>query len=189
MRLGNDLSGAGRPAAVALPLLVLGVVLAACSGPDLSQISMPKVDSSILVTPNFNEFQKREQAQGPIGPQDLVDASGRCAAAASAPAPGPDVAGGGQAGAGSAPAAQLSGHPIVLKMSECDLVGAAGAPQDIQIGANERGDRTTTLEYKAGVHAGIYRFVSGRLVSVERVEGAPVAPAQKPPARKPKQAT
>ena len=189
MRLGIDLSGAGRPAAVALPLVVLGVVLAACSGADLSQVSMPKVDSSILVTPNFNEFQKREQAQGPIGPQDLVDASGRCAAAASAPAPGPDVAGGGQAGAGSAPAAQLSGHPIVLKMTECDLVGAAGAPQDIQIGANERGDRTTTLEYKAGMHAGIYRFVSGRLVSVERVEGAPVAPAQKPPARKPKQAT
>ena len=188
MRLRNDLSGAGRPAAVALSLVVLSVVLAACSGADLSQISVPKVDSSVFVTPNFNEFQKREQAQGPIGPQDLVDASGRCAAAASAPAPGPDVAGGGQAGAGSAPAAQLSGHPIVLKMSECDLVGAAGAPQDIQIGANERGDRTTTLEYKAGVHAGIYRFVSGRLVSVERVEGAP-APAQKPPARKPKQAT
>jgi hypothetical protein len=189
MRLGNDLSGARRPATIALPLVVLGVALAACSGPDLSQISLPKVDSSILVTPNFNEFQKREQAQGVIGPQDLVDASGRCPAAAAATAPGPDVAGGGQAGAGSAPAAQLSGRPIVLKMSECDLVGAAGAPQDIQIGANERGDRTVTLEYKAGMHAGIYRFVSGRLVSVERGEAPPGAPAQKPPARKPKQAT
>jgi hypothetical protein len=187
MRLGNDLSGTGRPAAMALPLLVLSVVLAACSGPDLSQVSLPKVDSSVFVTPNFNEFQKREQAQGPIGPHDLVDASGRCAASASVQ--GPDVAGGGQAGAGSVPAAQLSGRPIVLKMTECDLVGTAGAPEDIQIGANERGDRTVTLEYKAGVHAGIYRFVSGRLVSVERVEGPPVAPAQKPPARKPKQAT
>jgi hypothetical protein len=188
MRLGNDLSGAGRPAAVALPLLVLGVVLAACSGPDLSQVSLPKVDTSILVTPNFNEFQKREQALGPIGPHDLVDASGRCAAAA-APAPGPDVAGGGQGAQGSPPAAQLSGRPIVLKMTECDLVGTAGAPEDIQIGANEHGDRAVTLEYKAGAHAGIYRFVSGRLVSVERVEGPPGAPAQKPPARKPKQAT
>jgi hypothetical protein len=178
MRLGNDLNGVGRPAAVALPLVVLGVVLAACSGPDLSQVSLPKVDTSILVTPNFNEFQKREQAQGPIGPHDLVDASGRCPAA-----------GGGQGTEGSTPAAQLSGRPIVLKMSECDLVGAAGAPQDIQIGANERGDRAVTLQYKAGVHAGIYRFVSGRLVSVERVEGAPETPAQKPPARKPKQAT
>jgi hypothetical protein len=187
MRLGNDFNGAGRPAAVALSLVVLGVVLAACSGPDLSQVSVPKVDSSIFVTPNFNEFQKREQGLGPIGPQDLVDASGRCPAAASAQ--GTDVAGGGQAGAGSAPAAQLSGRPVVLKMTECDLVGAAGAPQDIQIGANERGDRTVTLEYKAGMHAGIYRFVSGRLVSVERVEGAPEAPAKKPPSRKPKQAT
>jgi hypothetical protein len=185
MRLGNELNGARRPAAAALPLAVLSVVLAACSGADLSQVSLPKVDSSILVTPNFNEFQKREQALGPTGPQDLVDASGRCPAAA-APVQVPDVAGGTQ---GSAPAAQLSGRPIVLKMTECDLVGAAGAPQDIQIGANERGDRTVTLEYKAGVHAGIYRFVSGRLVSVERVEGAPEAPAKKPPARKPKQAT
>ena len=188
MRLGNDLNGAGRPAAVALPLVVLSLMLAACSGADLSQVSLPKVDSSVLVTPNFNEFQKREQGLGPIGPQDLVDASGRCPAAA-APAQGTDVAGGGQAGAGSAPAAQLSGRPIVLKMTECDLVGAAGAPEDIQIGANERGDRAVTLEYKAGIHAGIYRFVSGRLVSVERVEGAPETPAKKPPARKPKQAT
>jgi hypothetical protein len=118
----------------------------------------------------------------------LVDASGRCPAAA-APPQAPDVAGGGQGTQGAIPAAQLSGRPIVLKMTECDLVGAAGTPQDIQIGANERGDRTVTLEYKAGAHAGIYRFVSGRLVSVERVEEAPQTPAQKPPARKPKQAT
>jgi hypothetical protein len=187
MRLGNDLRGAGRPVLVALPML-LTAVLAACSGADLSQVSLPKVDSSVFVTPNFNEFQKREQSQGPIGPQDLVDASGRCPAAA-APAQAPDVAGGGQGTQGATPATSLSGRPIVLKMTECDLVGAAGAPQDIQIGANERGDRAVTLEYKAGVHAGIYRFVSGRLVSVERVEGAPQAPAQKPPARKPKQAT
>jgi hypothetical protein len=187
MRLGNDLRGAGRPVLVALPL-ALAAVLAACSGPDLSQVSLPKVDSSVFVTPNFNEFQKREQAQGPVGPQDLVDASGRCPAAA-APAPAPDVAGGGQGTQGATPAVELSGRPIVLKMTECDLVGAAGAPQDIQIGVNEHGDRAVTLEYKAGVHAGIYRFVSGRLVSVERVEGAPQTPAQKPPARKPKQAT
>ena len=81
MRLGNDLRGAGRPVLVALPML-LTAVLAACSGADLSQVSLPKVDSSVFVTPNFNEFQKREQSQGPIGPQDLVDASGRCPAAA-----------------------------------------------------------------------------------------------------------
>jgi hypothetical protein len=186
MRRGSDLIGGYRPVLAALPL-VATVLLGSCSVPDLSQVSLPKVDGSAFVTPNFNEFQKREQAQGPIGPHDLVDASGRCPAAASAP--GTDVAGGGQAGTGPTPAAQLSGHPIVLKMTECDLVGAAGSPQDIQIGANERGDRTVTLEYKAGIHAGTYRFVSGRLVSVERVEGAPAAPAQKPPARKPKQAT
>ena len=186
MRRGSDLIGAYRPALVALPL-ALTVVLASCSGPDLSQVSLPKVDSSILVTPNFNEFQKREQALGPIGPQDLVDASGRCPSAA--PAQALDVAGGGQSGEGSAAATQLSGRPIVLKMTECELVGAAGAPQDILIGANERGDRAVKLEYKAGVHAGIYHFVSGRLVSIERGDEPQAAPAKKPPAKKPKQAT
>src|ERR1700759_5304641 len=102
MRRGSDLIGAYRPALAALPL-VMTAVLGACSGPDLSQISVPKVDSSVFVTPNFNEFQKREQALGPIGPQDFVDASGRCPAAASAQTA--DVAGGGQAGAGTTPAA------------------------------------------------------------------------------------
>jgi hypothetical protein len=185
MRRDSDLIGAYRPVLAALPL-VLTAVLASCSGPDLSQVSLPKVDTSILVTPNFNEFQKREQALGPIGPHDLVDASGRCPGAASAQAP--DVAGGGQSGEGPAAAAQLSGHPIVLKMTECELVGAAGAPQDILIGANERGDRAVKLEYKAGAHAGIYHFVSGRLVSIERGDEPQVAP-NKPPAKKPKQAT
>ncbi len=185
MRRGNNLIGAACARLLALPLL-LTAMLAACSGPDLSQVSLPKVDTSILVTPNFNEFQKREQALGPVGPKDMVDASGRCPSPA--PTQAPDVAGGGQSGEGAAPAAQLSGRPIVLKMTECDLVGAVGAPQDIQIGANERGDRAVTLEYKAGAHAGIYRFVSGRLVSIERVD-EPQAEPKKPPARKPKQAT
>jgi hypothetical protein len=165
MRRGSDLIGGYRPVLAALPL-VATVLLGSCSVPDLSQVSLPKVDGSAFVTPNFNEFQKREQAQGPIGPHDLVDASGRCPAAASAP--GTDVAGGGQAGTGPTPAVQLSGHPIVLKMTECDLVGAAGSPQDIQIGANERGDRTVSLEYKAGVHAGIYRFVPAGLRRARR---------------------
>ncbi len=186
MRRGSEFIGTYRPALAVLPL-VLTAALAACSGPDLSQVSLPKVDTSILVTPNFNEFQKREQALGPIGPKDLVDASGRCPSAA--PTQAPDVAGGGQSGDGPGAAAQLSGHPVVLKMTECELVGAAGAPQDIQIGANDRGDRAVTLEYKAGEHAGIYRFVSGRLVSIERVDEPQAAPAKKPPARKPKQAT
>ena len=46
-----------------LTLATLSVAVAACSGPDLSLIKVPKVDAGTLVTPNFSEFQKREEAR------------------------------------------------------------------------------------------------------------------------------
>jgi hypothetical protein len=167
--------------------LLIGVplALAACSGPDLSQVKLPKVDTGTLVTPNFNEFQKREEARGPVRPADLVDASGRCPDSVAAQKP--DIAGGGQ---GSEAAAQVAqAHPVALKMTECEVVRAIGAPQDVLIGANERGDRAVKLEFRAGERPGIYHFIDGRLVSIERVGDAPGAPAKKPPSAKPKQGT
>jgi hypothetical protein len=73
-------------------------------------------------------------------------------------------------------------------MTECEIVRAVGAPQNVQIGANERGDRAVTIEYRTGDRPGIYRFVDGRLVSIERV-GEPPPADKKPPPKKPKQAT
>jgi hypothetical protein len=164
----------------------LPFALAACSGPDLSQIKLPKVDAGTLVSPNFNEFQKREEARGPVGPADLVDASGRCADGG--PAQKPDIAGGGQGSEGVTAAASPTLHPIALKMTECEVVRAIGAPQDVLIGANERGDRAVKLEFRTGDRPGIYHFVDGRLVSIERAGDVPTSPA-KPPPKKPKQGT
>jgi len=161
------------------------VALASCSGPDLTQIKMPKVDPGSLVTPNFGEFQKREELRGAITPADLVDAGGHCADVG--PAKAPDVASGGQSGDGGTPAAAPVMHPISLRMTECEVVRAVGPPQDVLIGANERGDRAVRLLYRTGDRAGIYHFVDGRLVSIER--GAEPPPATKPPPKKPKQAT
>ena len=160
--------------------------LASCSGPDLSQVKvLPKVEGTV-VTPNFNEFQKREESRGPITPSDLVDAGGRCSDAG--PARAANVASGGQSGDGATPAAGPAMHPISLRMSECEVVRAIGPPQDVLIGSNERGDRAVRLLYKTGDRPGIYHFVEGRLVSIER--GAEPPPAAKPPPpKKPKQAT
>jgi hypothetical protein len=67
--------------------------------------------------------------------------------------------------------AVLSDQPprgLGLGMTECDLVRLAGPGDRVEIGANERGQRTAVITYTQGERAGIYRFTSGVLVSVER---------------------
>jgi hypothetical protein len=58
-------------------------------------------------------------------------------------------------------------------MSECQLVQLAGPAHQIDIGTNERGERTAVITYPTGDRAGIYRFTSGTLVSIEAAPAAP----------------
>ena len=60
-----------------------------------------------------------------------------------------------------------------------------GAPENVDISANARGDRTAVLTYQRSERPGIYRFVAGRLVSIERVAEPPQPerPAKKAKAR------
>jgi hypothetical protein len=87
---------------------------------------------------------------------------------------------------GSCPAATQEsgfvGSGIALEMSECDVIERAGSPANMDIGASPRGERTAVMTYLQGERAGIYRFESGRLKSVERVAQpeAPARPAKKP---------
>lgn len=79
-------------------------------------------------------------------------------------------------------------HGVSLGMSECQLVQLAGPTSQIDIGTNERGERTAVITYPTGDRAGIYRFTSGALTSVEGVPPPP-KPAKPPPRkRKPKAA-
>jgi hypothetical protein len=57
-------------------------------------------------------------------------------------------------------------------------VRRAGPVETLDIGSNERGERAVTLTYLRGPSPGIYRFVGGRLVSIERAPGPPPAPAK-----------
>jgi len=161
----------------------------------------PLKKSDPIRSEDYNYFYRRDGATlGPVTAADLVGPDGRCAFAA-APAPtyaapgaqspasepinprsnqalyftaGPET---GRA-AGPAPSAlppQVRTGPtgIALQMTECQVVAVAGYTDRVEIGS-DRGQRVVTLTYLNGERPGIYRFVNGRLNSMERVE----APAQ-----------
>jgi hypothetical protein len=85
---------------------------------------------------------------------------------------------------------EVRGGPrgISLAMTECQVVGIAGYTDRVEVSANERGERIVTLTYLSGHRPGIYRFRSGRLVSMERVAEPPQAKKPQTKTAKSKQA-
>lgn len=106
------------------------------------------------------------QTLRPVTASDLIGPDGRCESVS--------------AEAGATPRA------VGLTMTECELVATAGAPEQVNIGASETGDRRAVLTYGKGDHPGIYTFVSGRLKIIERV---PTPPRPEPRRRAPKKKT
>lgn len=104
-----------------------------------------------------------------VAPDELIGADGSCAGMPAVEQP--------QSQDPTAPpAAGAASGSIVLDSTECDVVRAAGQPNDINIANNERGERATVLTYLGGPRPGVYRFTSGRLTSMERAPGPPPAP-------------
>jgi hypothetical protein len=136
----------------------------------------------------FSELQESNARRGPVGANQMVDASGACPAMAAANpvAAAPPAESPGAAGAPGAAADPLLGGGIALGMTECDVVYRAGAPSNVQIGTNPNGARGVVLTYNGGPRPGIYRFEAGRLMDMDRVEVAAAKPAPKP--NKPKKA-
>ena len=160
--------GVRRPEQNLLRLIAVAVIapLAAACSSDVSSFNvLPKLghfDSlSVASAPTNTELR-------PVTAADLVDPQGQCA--------------------GQGAAAARGG--IALEMTECEVVVRAGAPENIQIGTTDRGERSLTLTYTGGSRPGIYRFAAGRLYAIERAEEPPPEPpkAKKPPAKKPKSA-
>lgn len=132
---------------------------------------------------------------GPVGPEDLVNPDGSCAAAAeAAPASPSSPQVGSVAGDLAGSAMPAGGTPILggvaLGMSECQVVRRAGMPSNIAISAAENNERKAVLTYAGGNWPGIYTFNSGRLKVVDALPEAqkpkpkPVA-KRKPPKRAP----
>lgn len=165
-------------------LAALASLLAGCT----SDISLEDFNVARRAT-NFATAQSlsfsapgRDFTVRPVTQADLVDAQGQCVPVASAPAPAaaaPDAAGDAAAGA---PALVQGG--IALQMTECDVVSRAGAPDNIEFGSTERGERSVVLTYMRGPRPGIYRFAGGRLYSIERGPEPPAPPKKAAPAKK-----
>jgi hypothetical protein len=123
---------------------------------------------------------------GPVGPDDLVGADGRCGVTVAAPGPAQDPAQplpGGAVAVNAPDAAPLVMGGVALGMTECQAVQRAGTPGNVAIGAGDRGERNVVLTYLSGPWPGIYRFSDGRLKVVERAP-APPAPPKAPPKKK-----
>jgi hypothetical protein len=158
--------------APAIALAAVGLALGACSGmPGLGDVKLPTTSTLFPTNPSSYNLES-VSSNRPVTAADLVDAQGACAGAAGVVASGEP----------GAPAARGVG----LYMTECQVVQVLGAAQSTEIGTNERGERAVTMTFLAGDRAGIYRFVGGRLTSIERAPGAPEPekPAKKQPPKK-----
>jgi hypothetical protein len=119
----------------------------------------------------------------PVTAEDMVSADGGCPGMA--PAAGPANANALADGAAGAPPPQNAGS-VALGHTECDVVRGIGAPDNVNLSNNPRGDRVAVITYRQGPRAGIYTFTAGRLSSIERgEEPAPQPKAGKSRARKP----
>lgn len=167
-------------------LLAAAGVLVGCTAsvPDFTQVKVPTMRT--LMPQNVDTYVPpvSSRALSPVGPTDLVDAQGTCAAMA--PAPAAAAAQGSETGA--APAAPPIGGPALagpvgLEMTECEVVAAAGPPQSVNISSDEHGARKVTMIFMGNERAGTYEFVGGRLKSLERGPEPPAPPPQ--PKKKP----
>jgi hypothetical protein len=113
----------------------------------------------------------------PVGPEDLVDANGQCAAQPATPATSQPADESGAVQGGLEAAAIAGG--VTLTMTECEVVSRSGAPSRVEIGADAAGQRTAVLTYAQGPAPGVYRFVGGRLKVIDAL-----AEPQKPAPRK-----
>jgi hypothetical protein len=60
------------------------------------------------------------------------------------------------------------------------VVRRAGLAEKVDLGTDEQGRRSALLTFMRGPWPGAYRFIAGRLVSIERAPG----PASPPPKQK-----
>jgi hypothetical protein len=158
-------------------LLALAPVMAACSS------------SSDIFTRDADWFQRAGRLSisnvsisapplsptSPVGAQDLVSAEGYCAGM---PQPGgPD---GAQALADGPAGAPAAGGTVALGHTECDVVRGIGAPENVNLSSNPRGERQAVITWLHGSRAGIYTFTAGRLSSIDAApqQEAPVRPVK-----------
>jgi len=158
-------------------LLLLTPALAGC-GASLSDYSLKDQEWFSRPARMFNRNVSIETppltASAPVTPADLINADGSCAGV------GPSDANA-SANANSMAAGPSTTGAVALGHTECDVARAAGTPENVNISANDRGERVAVLTFNRGPRPGIYRFTAGRLTEVEAV---PAAAAPERPAKR-----
>jgi hypothetical protein len=156
-----------------LTLLLLGPALAGCSG--ASDLMSKDADwfsrTGRVFIRNVSIETPPLSADKPVTPDELVAADGGCPGMA---APGAGANALADGAAGSPPS--TTGR-VALGHTECDVVRGIGAPDNVSLSNNPRGDRVAVVNYSRGQRAGIYTFTAGRLTSIERAPEA-AAPAR-----------
>jgi hypothetical protein len=165
-----------------LKAATLALALGACSG-DSGWLS--KGDTKFDLGLSAPKAARDEPKQRVVTADELIGANGRCAGEAAPGAPAAPQALNFTAGPQAGPARQTPPPPgapsagaaartgVALGMTECGVVRAIGHTDRIETSTNERGQRSVTLTYLQGERPGIYRFVAGQLVSIERAGEAP----------------
>lgn len=162
------------------------VLLANCAAPDTTQGTGKLSDT--FATPDWAKFtNSRPTQQRAITPADLVSADGHCAAPQGAATQAATEGVGTPEGdplAGQGMPAVAGG--IGLAMTECQVVERTGTPDRVDIGA-EGTDRVVTMTVTQGYSPGLYRFRSGRLISIEHIDVP--APARSTKSSRPKKSS
>jgi hypothetical protein len=162
---------------LALPAAAMLLTLGGCGSGGFSDM-MPR--TSDLTSFEWNPYSKASSPVLPsftrktATPADYVNPDGSCAGLQTQ---APD----------SEPTASVpTGGTVALQMTECAVVRALGAPERVDLGSNERGERSAKLLYSRGERPGLYSFTGGVLTEIERVEPPePPKPQKKPPPAKP----
>jgi len=155
-----------------LALLALAPMIVGCSGAsDMFQSDLLSKDaewfsrSGRLFIRNVSIETPPLSPDKPVTSEDLVSADGLCPGMA--PPGGPADANALTNGAAGAPAPTTTGT-VALGHTECAVVRGIGAPENVNLSSNARGDRVAVINYSRGQRAGIYSFTAGRLTSIER---------------------
>lgn len=168
--------GLNRMRVIALPVTAMALMLSACAGAvDTMSEMVPRASDFNVTSFDWNPYSRASMSVAPTFKRppataaDMINADGSCAAA---PAVGAD-------GGSDQPVSSV----ITLQMTECAAVQSLGAPEKVEIGTNDRGERTLKLTYSHGDRTGVYYFTAGLLTQIERIAEASPPPKQKPAAK------
>jgi hypothetical protein len=160
-------------------LLALAPAVAGCSGAsDMFQSDLLSKDAEWFSRPgrlfikNVSIDAPPLTPNKPIAPDDLVSAEGACPGMQ---APGAPTDANASAETAAAPAPTSTGT-VALGHTECDVVRGIGAPDNVNLSNNQRGERLAVVTWSRGPRAGIYTFTAGRLTSIEGVPAPPEPP-------------